>query len=284
MLSGANKRLHITIIICSMMIAFGFARHNTYPWLDRNHETGNTIAGMIALPPGYERVNAAEDSFARWLRHLPVRPGALKVRLYNGQLKPNQSAHYAIIDIDVGEKDLQQCADALMRLRAEYLFSQNKHDAIHFNFTSGDRADWIKWRQGWRPEIDANRVQWRRQAAVDSSYKNFRRYLETVFIYAGTYSLKKELHKVAGPQDIRIGDVFIQGGFPGHAVLVVDMARHSVTGEKIFLLAQSYTPAQDIHILKNPLNSALSPWYKVKDGGRLQTPEWEFDWGDLRRF
>jgi len=43
-------------------------------------------------------------------------------------------------------------------------------------------------------------------------------------------------------------------------------------------------PAQDIHILKNPGNPELSPWYIVGKGERLITPEWIFEWKDLRRF
>ena len=54
--------------------------------------------------------------------------------------------------------------------------------------------------------------------------------------------------------------------------------------EKIFLLAQSYMPAQDIHILNNPENKDLSPWYDLRDTDRLYTPEWTFDKTSLKRF
>ena len=43
--------------------------------------------------------------------------------------------------------------------------------------------------------------------------------------------------------EMQIGDVFIRGGSPGHCVIVVDMAVHQETGEKLFMLAQSYMPA-----------------------------------------
>ncbi len=83
--------------------------------------------------------------------------------------------------------------------------------------------------------------------------------------------------------DIQIGDVFIQGGSPGHAVIVVDMAIDS-NQNKVFLLAQSYMPAQDIQILTNPNDRKLSPWYKVNFEGDLETPEWTFKKSDLKRF
>jgi hypothetical protein len=86
-------------------------------------------------------------------------------------------------------------------------------------------------------------------------------------------------------RDIQPGNVFIRGGSPGHAVIIVDVAMNQSTGRKIFLLAQSYMPAQDIHILKNPADPELSPWYEVDlNAKKIQTPEWEFGIEELRRF
>ena len=84
--------------------------------------------------------------------------------------------------------------------------------------------------------------------------------------------------------DIRIGDVFIQGGFPGHAILVVDLAISETTGRIAIMLAQSYMPAQDIHILLNPASRRKQPWYIAGDDDTLYTPEWTFEWTDLKRF
>jgi hypothetical protein len=85
-------------------------------------------------------------------------------------------------------------------------------------------------------------------------------------------------------QKMEIGHVFIQKGVPfGHAVVVVDMAENPTTGQKVYLLAQSYMPAQEIQVLVNPNNATLSPWYELKNES-LQTPEWDFKPTDLRRF
>ncbi len=170
-----------------------------------------------------------------------------------------------------------------MRLRAEYLYSLQNYAALHFNFTSGDRADFGQWIKGYRAVITGRTVKWVKQAAEDSSYQNLRQYLNTVFTYAGSFSLSKELQSVRDINDLEIGDVFIQGGFPGHAVIVVDMAMNK-QGEKIFLLAQSYMPAQQIHILKNPNDAKLDPWYSVNFTTKLYTPEWTFTRVDLKRF
>jgi hypothetical protein len=105
-----------------------------------------------------------------------------------------------------------------------------------------------------------------------------------VFSYANTGSLKNELKKVNNVSDITAGDVFIHKGRPyGHAVTVVDVAQDK-NGNKIFMIAQSYMPAQEIHVLKNPENNSISPWYSVDFGEELQTPEWTFTKGDLFRF
>ena len=85
----------------------------------------------IPLPAGYHRIPAADDSFAGWLRKLPLKKDK-RVFTYSGALKQNQSAQYAVIDISVGTRDLQQCADAVMRLRAEYKFRQGAYSEICF--------------------------------------------------------------------------------------------------------------------------------------------------------
>jgi hypothetical protein len=190
------------------------------------------------------------------------------------------------LNIDVGKKDLQQCADAVMRLRAEYLLKAKKFNQIHFNFTNGFNAEYSKWKEGWRVNIKGNQTSWVKNAKQDSSYQSFRKYMDLVFSYAGTLSLAKELKPVELGK-AQIGDVFIQGGSPGHAVLIVDMAIHSKTGEKICLVVQSYMPAQDIHILLNPNDNFLSPWIKIPENqidAEFITPQWDFVRKDLKKF
>lgn len=202
-----------------------------------------TLCERIAPPVGFERDPVPLGSFAEWLRGLPVRASDAPVRLHTGALKANQDAHVAVIDIDVGARDLQQCADAIMRLRAEWLFASDRLDAIGFNYTNGVRVPFSRWMRGERPKPAGARVTWQPSGQADASYRSFRKYMDQVFGYAGTASLERELQPVAA-EDMRIGDVFIKGGFPGHAVLVVDMVRNAATGERRFLLLQSFMPAR----------------------------------------
>ncbi len=271
------------LLLFLLATSFSAGAEPWYPW--RSDAAGlDTIASRFAPPPGYHRTSETPGSFGDWLRHLPLKPEGSPVHLYDGRLKPNQQAHCAVIDIDAGDSDLQQCADAVMRLRAEYLYSRAAYNRIHFNFTSGDTAHYSRWRQGFRPVVHGNRVDWRNSATADDSYDNFRDYLDSVFMYAGTWSLSQELHPRRNARDIAIGDVFIKGGFPGHAVIVVDMAVDPESGDKAFLLAQSYMPAQDIHVLRNPASRDGSPWYHLPRNGKLRTPEWDFRITELKTF
>lgn len=217
-------------------------------------------SGAIPVPAGYRRVTAASGSFAAWLRRISLKADNT-VYLYNGSLKKNQSVQFAVLDVPVGSKDLQQCADAVMRLRAEYLFKSKLHDEIVFT--------------------DNNKKEYRWNGGSDRTA--FEKYLETVFGWCGSASLEQQLNPVDELFSIEPGDVFIHGGFPGHAMLVMDVAVND-NGQKIFLLAQSYMPAQSIHIVRNPLDEKLSPWFEVNEQRPVITPEWKFQPGELRRW
>ena len=205
------------------------AADGDYPWLSKA-APGQSIRERIPPPAGYVRPEAPAGSYAAWLRGLPLRPGCPPVRLYDGRLKSRQDVHAAVVNLDPGKRDLQQCADTIIRLRAEYLWAAGRKDEIRFQFTSGHPAVWLDWAAGSRPVISGNRVEWRPLTAPDSSYANFRAYLEQVFMYAGTISLRRELAPVAPGGAVEIGDVFVQAGSPGHAVLVVDVAVEQSTG------------------------------------------------------
>jgi hypothetical protein len=243
---------------------------------------GKTISQRFSPPKGYDRIEENENSFGSYLQHFNLLPHGSKVYYFNGKEKPNH-VHEAVLDIDIGKKDLQQCADAIIRLYAEYLWQENKHDEIGFHFTSGFFCDYNSWKNGKRVQVNGNKVNWIQKTSHNASYETFRSYLETVFMYAGTISLKKEL-KTYEYGNLRTGDILIQGGSPGHAVIVVDCAQDK-DGNKLFMLAQSYMPAQNIHILKNLNNPDISPWFAhdIK-ADKIHTPEWTFAPSDLKRF
>lgn len=239
---------------------------------------GKTIRERFNVPKGFSRVPSEEGTFANYLQNLPLKPEGSKVKYYDGREKM-RDVYLAVVDFSLGNRDLQQCADAVIRLRAEYLYTMKRYDEIHFNFVSGFNAKFTKWAEGNTIAVNGNQVTWKTNSNNNRSYESFQKYLDMVYAYASTLSLEKEL-SAKSFTDLEIGDVFIQGGSPGHCVIVVDMAVNETSGEKIFMLAQSYMPAQDIQILKG--NSDASPWFSIKNEDILLTPEWTFHLTDLK--
>ena len=148
-----------------------------HPWLGDATST-RPLSRAIAPPKGFERTRVAPKSFAAWLRALPVKPAGSPVLLHNGKQKWLQSAHTVVIDIDTGTRDLQQCADAVMRLRAEYLLHAGRAREINFNDTGAAKPmSFAKWANGYRPRLRGKQLTWSRRARNDSSYASFRRYI-----------------------------------------------------------------------------------------------------------
>src|ERR1700712_1986709 len=135
--------------------------------ISSNKETENinpySNIAAIPLPEGFTRLDAGSTSFIAWLRKLPLKKNK-KVFIFNGSPKANQTAQFAVLDISVGNKDLQQCADAVMRLRAEYLYAQKRFSEIDF--------------------IDNNHTHYRLPREANRNV--FDQYLEKVFSYCGT--------------------------------------------------------------------------------------------------
>ena len=240
--------------------------------------------GAIPVPAGYRRIQAGADDFAAWLRKIPLKKDRT-VYLYDGSPKHNQDAQFAVLDVSVGHQDLQQCADAVMRLRSEFLYSLK--DYLHIDFYTGEgiRLNFKEWAGGGRVRLKGGQLIRYTLPRADHFCDNracFDDYLETVFSYCGTRSLAKQLIPAPSFNHIHAGDVLIRGGSPGHAMLVMDVAEDA-QGRRIYLLAQSYMPAQDIHIVNNPSEAGLSPWYRADSAADIiETPEYTFKINELR--
>jgi hypothetical protein len=228
--------------------------------ITKNKATATTTVAAIPLPKGYKRIQTDSTSFGAWLRKIILKPDKT-VYLFNGNKKENQQAQYAVLDISVGNKDLQQCADAVMRLRAAYLFAQQKYADIVFYDNANTSYSFTP------PYTEEHLLQ----------------YLQRVFGMCGSASLSRQLTAINVWNQIEPGNVLIRGGFPGHAAIVIDVAENE-QGKKIYMLAQSYMPAQDIHILVNPNNNDISPWYEVSGSTIIETPEYTFKSNELKKW
>jgi hypothetical protein len=235
-------------LLCGLPVSDGV---NPYP-----------LIGAIPLPAGYHRLAVPRGSFGAWLRGVPLKK-TTTVYLYNGKPKENQEAQFAVLDISVGHEDLQQCADAVMRLRAEWLYGRGAYSEITYYTERGVRLNFAERSPG-------------------GGRLAFDRYLREVFEYCSTRTLVRQLVP-AGLSGVEPGDVLIRSGAPGHAMIVADVAE-DVGGHRIYLLAQGYMPAQDIHIVRNPVGD-LTPWYRADSSiGIIETPEYTFKFNELRKW
>ncbi len=259
----------------------------TYPWLaDWKGPRPETrpLSQTFTPPDGFTRVTVEPDGFPAWLRELPIRTDRAHVLAYDHSRLSRPSA--AVVLLDVGKRDLQQCADTAIRLHAEWLWSRERAAHAAYHFTSGDLSRWRDWRAGERFQIRGARVTRKRGAARRGDHRSYRRWLDLIFRYASTRSLRRDSAAVgAGP--IQAGDFYVQPGGPGHAVVVLDVAAHA-DGRRAALIGQGYIPAEDLHVLHAGHDRTLDRvWFLLPDADhpKLSTPSWApFDRAEARRF
>jgi Domain of unknown function (4846) len=228
---------------------------------------GTTIAERFETPIGFIRKKVSENTISNYTRNLPLKKWGSPVLYFNGTEKTKQNVYCSVIDMPIGNKDLHQCADAVMNIWANYLYSQKRYNDIQFHFL----GDYV-----WH-----NFAAW---SGGNYSQKNFTKYMEQVWSAANTRSLFGQLHAIQ-KSEVCIGDVLIVTGKPyGHAMMIVDECVHEKTGKKMYMLAQSYMPAQEMQILINPNSDTKSVWYSFDESNDIITPEWDFTINDFRRF
>jgi hypothetical protein len=227
---------------------------------------GSTVQTRFNLPEGYSRTPTESNSFGHFLRELPLKADGQPVLLASGVEKHSKS-YLAAIDLPIPKGELHQCADGVIRLRTDYLFSQKRFNEISFKFVSGKNYSYLSYLNGKLPTPE-----------------NKWTYLINVYNSANTTSLNQQLI-TKSINTLEIGDVFIyphrNGGY-GHAIIVVDKCINS-EGNIKFMLAQSYTPAQELEIMDNP-NNLGSPWYDLNFGETLITSGMDFQKDELKSF
>jgi hypothetical protein len=215
-----------------------------------------------------------KNSWQYFLQHLPEKQG--DILDYTGNPIRYQEKHFAIINYDVGTRDLQQCADALIRLRAEYLFEQKRYDEISFRFNSGEWFRYSEYLKGRRPAIIGNTIYAAQTDPVQVSHTTLRNFLDIVYAFTSTVALERDLKPAA---DFEIGTVVLHVGSPGHCFIIVDEMKNE-RGEKLFKLAEGYMPAQSIYILKNEDGT---PWHRLSKK-QITTASYDFTTFSLKKF
>lgn len=242
-----------------------------------------TIKSRVNTPKGYKRVKYNTGSFEDYLRNYKLKPFNSKIINYDGSEYYWQIGHIGILDVPVPKNGLQQCADALIRIRSEYLWDNNRKGEIGFNFTSGHYCSWLEYAEGYRPRINGNKVTFSKTAKSNHTKNNFYKYLNLIYTYSGTLSLYNELPQITAIEKLKVGDMLIRGGTPGHIVMIADEAVNE-KGEKLFLLFQGNTPAQSVHLVKNLEDTELSPWYDLKLNVEIGVSNYTFNNSKYVRF
>ncbi len=242
-----------------------------------------TIKSRVNVPEGYTRVAYPKGSFHEYLRNYILKPFGTKIINYDNSEYYWQFGHIGVLEIPVPKNGLQQCADALIRIRSEYLWNNVRKEEIGFNFTSGHYCSWSKYAEGYRPKINGNKVTFYKTATKNYSKENFYKYLNLVYMYSGTLSLYNELTRIGSAKNLKIGDMLIKGGSPGHIVMICDEVVNN-KGDKLYLLFQGNTPAQSVHLVKNLEDSTISPWYKLEKDAIIPVSNYTFGSSKFVRF
>lgn len=258
----------------------------THPWLaSMNAEVPRVpLDERFAPPPGFARIPVEPGSFAAFLRTLPVRTDRLTVLDYRSRPLVRPAA--AIVYLDVGETDSQQCADTALRLYAEWRWSRGLGPDTSFHFTSGDRVRFADWVAGERVVAVGRGIARHAGARRAATHASFRSWLNLVFRYAGTQSLRLDTAPVPETHVLEAGDVFVEPGSPGHAVVLLDIAV-APDGRRVALVGQGYMPAEEMHVLgAGPPATLEGVWFVLPGpGGQLATPSWRaFARAAARRF
>lgn len=254
-----------------------------FPWLADSKlraRVADDLEQRFAPPPGFTRVELGAGSFGAWLRRLPLEPPGTPVRSYaGGIIQPASSPSVAaVVALDVGDADLQQCADAVMRLHGEWRWSQGARDQS-YRAASGLKLEFQRWARGERLVAKGASLSWVPRGRAGADHGSFRQFMDAVFAWTNTVALARQAEP-SSYSALRPGDFVVQGGNPGHSVLILDVAR-AADGRQQVLLGQSYMPAQSFHVLKR----AGSAWFAIAPDQALQTPFWPkpFTWTQLRR-
>lgn len=275
---------HLGFLLAVLLSALpASAGTDRYPFLGESVTTV-PLHDRFAPPEGYTRVSVAEGTFAALLRGLPLRTDRDDVRAYDGSELDRPAA--AVVAMDVGTRDLQQCADSAIRLHAEWLWSAGRADEAGYHFTSGDLSWWADWRDGERFVIDGSKVRRVAGAARPDDHASYRKWLDQVFMYAGTRSLAKDSAPVSEDEALQPGDFFVQAGSPGHAVVILDVAE-GADGQRVALMGQGFMPAEDLHVLRWPAVALDEVWFPLPAtaDGVVETPSWApFARIEARRF
>lgn len=258
------KKKLLRLLCLTLLLALVATAGVLYLSSHSNPHNYKTIA-EVPVPKGFTRVKAEQNSFAAYMRSLPLKGAKQKVQLYTGGEANYQIMNYAVVDLPL-LNNWEQCADVCIRLRTEYLYENGQYDNIAFKDVNGKL---LKYSGG-------------------KSRTNLNSYLKKTYGMASTYSLSRYLRCKDDLSALRPGDVFVyparKGAKYGHAVMVADVAKNEKTGEIAFMVVEGNTPARSIHLMRN-FKHPFSPWFYVDDDEKvIRISPFKYYYDEIRYF
>lgn len=228
--------------------------------VQRVDEGGTTLRTRYNPETDFSRQETEPGTFSNYLQNLPLLEIGAQVIAHDETVREADD-YEAVLDMPVLNQN-EQGAGAIVHLRAQYFYEKQEYDKIAFRLNDDFSFTFDKWRQGNKLTFVDNRAAWTTGGTEGEDEENFHDYLKTYFAYSGSKSLRTDLSEVDASDPIRIGDVFYTEGDAPRIIIVVDCATDA-SGNRHVMLMEGGKPAQPLRLLKNELDSKLSPWFVV---------------------
>lgn len=242
-----------------------------------------SIVKDIELPQGFKRIVYSKNSFADWIRNLPLKNKDANVLDYKGRVfKSREDTSVAgVVDWPVQGKRLEQCIDIIIRFYSEYLWKNNRSEELILPLPGGSSIKWKDWQNGFRPKFSGINFKLIKSGIIDSSKSNFNKFLNLVFAESHTQQFYHSYPKIA-TNNIQVGDFIVKKGAKGHAVLIVDLAKNE-NDDFVALFGQGDTPACEFYLLNYKKDDPWIPLNFSREVVPLPIKK-KMTWDGLRRF
>ena len=259
---------------------YGWVGDSSYPVPETTHTMWDRFTHSSLR--GFTQFAAEPESWCEWLRLLPLAAPGTPVKNYRGEIVvPGDDEHLAaVVAIDIGNRDIQQSADVILRLFAEWRWFVGDLLMLYLSDTKLE-LPLEKWRAGERLVFAGKQQKWVAQEPPQSKLDHaaFRAYLDSVFSSSDFRALIAESVAIT-PESLAPGAFFLHEGHPSEVVVVLDVAT-SRSGERAMILMRARNPAESIHVLRPSRDSV---WFPVRTDQPLQIPRTRpFSWKELRR-
>lgn len=227
-------------------------------------------------PAGFVRpADSAVIGFGVWLRYFPMRSPEEPLINYTGSFIAAPNVIGGALDLSTPAPS-QGARGVLYRLMIEYARHKESEMDVYFPGIADDTLLFYKYVTGtFSTNADRTKLFWREgdpRAIDDDMIMRYTLFSSSVTSYK---SLMRDCSEVA-EEDVMPGDVFIQADSAfrpdAHLIIVLDVVSRDtsqttklagldgITPTKLYLFANSLTPATNFHIIK-PIKPGKGNWF-----------------------